>query len=518
MLVCLFLLIYNTIIPISYSREISKAGQIFQEVKDGVVTIVRAGHGSGFLVDDSGLILTNSHVVNDAGNELRVRFGPDQVIWGKVVENDRDADVAVIWVNLKNISQYKVLKPFVPPEGEKLVLVGEKVLVIGSPLEWEVLEKTLSEGVAGKFENDVISYDAVTNPGNSGGPLMNFDGQVIGLHTFASATPNGQISGVKNAVAITKALPLIASAKEKIKTMELPSADLLPDISKVSFPISKLLIDEAKNLPNRVIPYHIESSFFAIDIKTPPLGYKQLKKYDENILKHRKARAKQKGFQISDDEYEHKNAVKFYSYDKPVVHVTVIPKPKLTAGSKVFNTVAFVAATGVTAASFGIGAPLMAVPFMMGKKEFKKDFLKLTLQSVDKSTICQPFLSARQPFTEEYAFFTQYSYEVIVDKSYVGVYEFDSKCFESTKPMEFVLETEGEKKQLPVSLPEKIKKNVVTDFKPYWEYVAKLNKLNPTSTQATQSSTTKEIKTAEPQHPPVNALQLEETPKAVPTK
>jgi hypothetical protein len=330
-------------------------------------------------------------------------------------------------------------------------------------------------------------------------------------------------AGVNHSVSISKALPLIASAKEKIKAMEPPSAELLPDFSKIPFPISQLLMDEAKQLPNRISPYHIESSFFSIDIKTPPLGYKFMKKSDEFLLKRRMGRAKRKGFELSDDEFEHKNTIKFYDYKKPVVRVTVVPKPKLTAGSKVLNTVAFVAATGVTAASFGAGAPLMAIPFYMGRKEFKKDFLKLTLQTADQSAICHPVLSGRQPYTAAYALYTQYSYKELIDKSYVGVYEFDSKCFETTKPMAFILETEGEKKNLSVTLPERIKNSVVSDFKPYWEHVLELNKTTPSPTQVTQPTWIQEVKiqdnkTTEQKATPIAPPPIDSPPVEAPPK
>lgn len=191
-------------------REISKAGQIFEAVKDGVVTVIAGGgHGSGFLMDDRGLILTNSHVVRESGENLKVRFGPGQIVAAKLLQNDRDADVAVILVNLKNIQHPVVLQPFTPPEGEPLVMVGEKVLTVGSPIQWEMYEKNMTEGVVGKFDREIISHDASVNGGNSGGPLFNFDGQVIGLNTFARSDRGPAITGT---VAITKALPALEKA------------------------------------------------------------------------------------------------------------------------------------------------------------------------------------------------------------------------------------------------------------------------------------------------------------------
>ncbi|MDH4378409.1 MAG: serine protease [Vampirovibrionales bacterium] len=481
------------------SREISKSGEVYQTVKEGVVTIVSSvGHGSGFLVDEKGLIVTNSHVVNEISGDIRVRFGQDQIVKGVVVKNDRDADVAIIYVNLDNVKSKPVLPLFTPSAGDELVVVGEKIIAIGSPLEWETLEKTLTEGVAGKYENNIIRHDARINPGNSGGPLLNYDGQVIGINTFTPVDNTG--SGVPSAVSIGKAVPLIQEAQLALPLMKKPSSELLPDISRISFPINKFLQEGGASLPKSILPYHIDSSYFSIDIKTPPLGYKQLLISEERLLKNRKKRAEKKGFSLSDDELASKNVIKFYQYTKPVVLISAIPNPKLTTGSMIFNTISFIGAAGLTAASMGAGAPLMAVPFLMGKHEVKKDFLQMTLHSKDNVSICEPFSTGKAIYNPVYANFTNYYYEELIDKSYIGVYEFDSKCFETALPLELVIGTEGDEKSLRITVSESIKKSIVRDFKPYWEYVALLEKAKaatePTSPRFLASPvTTEEAKT-----------------------
>jgi hypothetical protein len=476
--VCIAILLFLQLVMVKplLAREISPSGIVFNTVKNGIVTIVSSvGHGSGFLVDPQGLIVTNSHVINEESNDLRIRFGANQVIQGKVLLNDRDADVAIVLVNPEKIANTTVLPLFTPEKEEELVLVGEKVLAIGSPLEWETLEKTLTEGVAGKYENHIIRHDARINPGNSGGPLLNYDGQVIGINTFLRLDPAGGSGGVQSAVAITKALPLIKEAQARLATVDKPSSSLLVDISHISFPINKLLQEGSTKLTAKVKPYHLNSSFFAIDIKTPPLGYRQLLLSDNRQLKKRKKRALKKGFNLSDDEFESKNRIKFYEYSKPVVTVYAVPKPKLTTGSKVFNTVSFIGSAGLTLATIGIAAPTLIMPFVMGKKEVKKDFLKMTLQTPGKSFVCQPFSTGRAVYSPDYAFFTGYAYTELIDKSYIGVYEFDPQCFERPDTMEFVIETEGDRKALKIKVPEKLKKAIQKDFSPYYSYIKTAN-------------------------------------------
>ncbi len=357
-------------------------------------------------------------------------------------------------------------------------MVGEKVIAIGSPIEWETLEKTLTEGVAGKVENEIIRHDAVINGGNSGGPLLNYDGFVVGVNSFVTSNPEIAGPGLSGAVSIDKALPLIDQAKSLITEELYPSEDLLPDIPRVPYPISKLLIDSPYKLTKRTKPYFVNSNFFAMSVLTPPLGYWIVEAYDNRILKRRSKRAEKKNFEISQDEYAHKNLRKFYDYEKPTVRFQVTPKPKLTTASKVINTISFVAATGLTVASFGAGAPLMAVPFMMGEKEFKKDFLRMKLVEQETNKLaCEPLLTGRTAYTPDYEFYTQYYHESLVDKSYVGFYDFDSKCFDTPAKLMLVIETEGDKKAETVKIPEKVKKAIVQDFQPYWDYVDSIAKV-----------------------------------------
>jgi hypothetical protein len=456
------------------AREISKAGAVFQQVKDGVVTIfTSAGHGSGFLIDDSGLIVTNSHVVNESSGHLRVKFGPDQIVTGKLIENDRENDVAIIHVNLENIKNHTTLKPFTPEGNEPLVLVGEEVIAIGTPIERETQEHTMTTGIVGKYDEFVISHDAAINHGNSGGPLLNFDGQVVGLNTFKRPG----MEGVSGAVPITKAQRIIEQAKQKIAKSDKPSPELLPDLPKIPFPISQLMIEKPDVFPQRSVwAYNFSSYYFNVSTLTPPQYYRQTMKLQDIALKNRKKRAKKKGFEVTDDEYNYKN-YKYFDYRKPLVTFSVMPKPKLTTGSKVFNTLSFIMAAGATAATFGATAPTMVMPFIMGKKEIKKDFLSMSLQTAQGKTICIPVESGRKKYEENWALITGYTYQSILDKSYTGEYAYDSHCFETSEPLQLVIDIEGTKDDdYTIKIPESVKKVILEDFKPYHEYVSSLQK------------------------------------------
>ncbi len=147
------------------------------------------GLGSGVLVDPSGVIITNDHVIRGA-SAIHVTLADGRELEAEVVGSDADNDVAVLKVRARE-----------PLPAAKLgtsadLMIGETVVAIGSPFG---LSKTVTSGVVsatgrtfkadGRTYNDFIQTDAAINPGNSGGPLLNVDGEVIGINTaiFASA-------------------------------------------------------------------------------------------------------------------------------------------------------------------------------------------------------------------------------------------------------------------------------------------------------------------------------------------
>ncbi|MBX2861497.1 MAG: trypsin-like peptidase domain-containing protein [Vampirovibrio sp.] len=517
------------VIPV-HARQMSKAGSIFNQVQHGVVTVFTAGgHGSGALIDTfdhNGLILTNSHVVRENTGHLRVKFGPGQILQAHVIQNSREDDLAIIWVNLKNLQAEQDITPlpfFTPPAGEPVVLVGEQVIAVGSPLERDILEKTLTTGVVGKFDGSTIHHDASINPGNSGGPLLNYDGQIVGINTFINATEKG--AGVGGAVPVSKAIRLLTAARATLTQASQPSADLLPDVPTIAYPISQFLREKpdmfGKN--RRQQNYNFSSRFFDVSILTPPQTYHQVKKSEDKVLKRRKKRGKKKGFEVTDDEYEYKNLA-YYNYQKPVVQVLVSPKPKLTTGSKVANTITFLAAGAATVASLGAGAPLLFMPFFMGQKEIKKDFLKMDLQTASGKLACTPIESGRVPFKEAISELTSRHYISFQDKSYVGLYTFDAHCFENPEKLKLVIDIEGQSDaDRTIKVPTKTQNLVVKDFKPYWQYVdeqkvqgivvSKDQKLPPLLTKPLETNTLSTTPASQPtlSSDPINALSIEAT-------
>jgi serine protease Do len=150
---------------------------------------VERGVGSGFIVDPSGLIVTNNHVVRGA-TDIKVTTASGQTYRGKVIGSDPLNDLALVRVNAKGLPFLKFANT-----NEK-VRVGDWVVAIGSPLG---LSHTVSVGIISAMNRGIslnervnfLQTDAAINPGNSGGPLLNIQGEVVGVNTAIAARGQG---------------------------------------------------------------------------------------------------------------------------------------------------------------------------------------------------------------------------------------------------------------------------------------------------------------------------------------
>ncbi|MEI6645615.1 MAG: Do family serine endopeptidase [bacterium] len=163
----------------------------------------QTGQGSGFLISKDGFILTNTHVVGDA-EKITVRLMDGREFIAKRIGADSKTEVALIKIEGKDFPCLSIGNP------TKLD-IGEWVIAIGNPFG---LKETLTVGVvSAKGRNnmgitdyeDFIQTDAAINPGNSGGPLLNIDGEVIGINT-AIFSQNGGTMGIGFAVPIDMAM------------------------------------------------------------------------------------------------------------------------------------------------------------------------------------------------------------------------------------------------------------------------------------------------------------------------
>lgn len=165
------------------------------------------GSGSGAIIDSSGLILTNTHVVSKA-HKVFVNLSDGSQYEGKVLGKDLENDLAVVKIELEKGKQLTTI-----PFGQsKNLQIGQKVLAIGNPFGYD---RTLTTGIISGLSRPVrnsnnliiqnmIQTDASINPGNSGGPLLNSSGELVGINTMIYS-PSGGSVGIGFAVPIDTA-------------------------------------------------------------------------------------------------------------------------------------------------------------------------------------------------------------------------------------------------------------------------------------------------------------------------
>ncbi len=207
-------------LPLNVTPDESINIRVYKEVSPGVVNITsrvveydffldpvlrEGGSGSGSVIDYEGNIVTNYHVIEDA-EQLEVTL-PDQSKWKATVAGvDPQNDLAVIRIRAPK----EKLRPVSFGDSSRLV-VGQKVLAIGNPFQ---LHNTLTAGIIsslgrtikspnGNRYEDIIQTDAGLNPGNSGGPLLNSQGEMIGVNTLIFS-PSGANAGLGFAIPISK--------------------------------------------------------------------------------------------------------------------------------------------------------------------------------------------------------------------------------------------------------------------------------------------------------------------------
>ncbi|WP_373542208.1 HhoA/HhoB/HtrA family serine endopeptidase [Chamaesiphon sp.] len=194
---------------------------------------VRQGTGSGFVIDNSGRILTNAHVVAGA-TKVTVTLKDGRTIDGKVRGLDRVTDVAVVEVDVKNL-------PSIQLGNSEQIKPGEWAIAIGNPLG---LDNTVTAGIisgTGRTGDEIgatnkrVSYiqtDAAINPGNSGGPLLNATGQVIGMNTAILRGTQGLGFAIPINTAMRIANQLIATGKVDHPFLGVQMVNLTPELKR----------------------------------------------------------------------------------------------------------------------------------------------------------------------------------------------------------------------------------------------------------------------------------------------
>jgi serine protease Do len=193
---------------------------------DGARERRREGVGSGVVIDAQGHILTNAHVVSNA-EQVKVAFIGGKTVKGRVVGVDPTSDLAVIKVSGVDV------KPATLGDSDK-VEVGDFVIAVGNPFGLDhtvtvgVLSAKNRSGLGGGQYQDFLQTDASINPGNSGGPLVNLDGEVIGINTMIAGIGTGIGFAVPSSMAKPVVAQLIATGRVRRPYLGIGMQDVTP--------------------------------------------------------------------------------------------------------------------------------------------------------------------------------------------------------------------------------------------------------------------------------------------------
>jgi len=189
--------------------------EIYQRVNPAVVMLqVRAGKsgylGTGLIFTSDGYLLTNYHMV-EGGETCKALLPGGSVYWASYVAGDRDSDIAVLKLDGEDL-------PTAELGDSSLLTVGDKVYAIGNPLNTE-LRGTFTDGIISAIDRSVsvedrnmelIQTNAAMNSGNSGGPLVNEYGQVVGINTVKMVSRYSNVEGLGFAIPTTAIRDIVA--------------------------------------------------------------------------------------------------------------------------------------------------------------------------------------------------------------------------------------------------------------------------------------------------------------------
>ncbi len=369
----------------------------FQKLQATVVTVwSETGHGTGFIVDPTGLIMTNHHVVGPS-EYIAVQFDSARKIPAVLLASDPLKDVAVVWANISAIPE---AASATISKANPTVEEGERVFTIGSPLNQK---KILTTGIASKVEARAILSDVNINHGNSGGPLFNSIGEVVGITTFGDLDNGGP--GVSGIVRIEETLKVLEDAKAAAAKKTIPEARLLPVEPSQPFPIEAIR-EAARTTKRDLKPYVFGAGDYDVGVLTPMLLYRGDEDRAEAV------RSKEKRTKQQDDTFDPSanlyNWQEYVGEYQAVVTIRATPKLRETFWSALGR--------GLSAASgnYNTGQATM---------KFKTDFLRMTVMCGSKVIEpIQPSKIARLVNVNNY-------FVKATDATYEGLYSYPIEAF-----------------------------------------------------------------------------------------
>jgi len=236
--------------------------------QDTVVALwTPTAHGSGFVIDGKGLIVTSQRIVGTA-TAVEVQVTPTVKVAGNVLVADSARDVAVLWIDPKPIASVRPLALGCALDSKPVPVKGQEIFTIGTPLRGE---KGVASGtVSGVDTHDVLS-DFTLSTGSAGGPVFLAGGALIGISSIADENDQ-RTRGDFRVVRVGDACDVVATAEKKMQGSTPPSAAPLPLEPVQPFPIDALK-DAASRRAGSLNPYPLPAADFDVAFITPVLTY-----------------------------------------------------------------------------------------------------------------------------------------------------------------------------------------------------------------------------------------------------
>ena len=245
---------------------------------DSVVQLwTPTAHGSGFLVDTTGLIATNQRVVGDA-TSVEVQLSSSIKVAGTVVEADRQRDIALIRINPAVMASITPVPLGCPRSSTPSVSRGQEIFSIAAPLRQQ---KGWTSGEVSRVDALAIASDLTLATGGMGGPVFTASGDLVGLSSLPDERDEPR-RGATRVVRIDGACELVAAAAKKVKDAPAPSGTHLPVEPAEPAPIAAFK-DAVKRRAGSLKPYQMAASEFDVEFITPVINFAAQSQANQNF-------------------------------------------------------------------------------------------------------------------------------------------------------------------------------------------------------------------------------------------
>ena len=246
-------------------KKVRTEKELFDDYRSGVFTVYGSTRGTAFLADSSGLVLTNAHLL-DGADEVRVLVDSNTKVYARRLVVDPAHDLAVLAIPARRCAKCAVL-PMYDSAKTALPAVGDRVLALGSPFN---KVGVLSTGIVSNADQQSITSEVSLGFLNTGGPLLNTDGYVVGLNSYRPPTTVGG-GRVSTSVAAPVLEAALARAHDSLSAAHFKavSDSLLPVVPRDPFPSEPIAAVSGLGATLDLHNYRAEIGPFKIFVMTP---------------------------------------------------------------------------------------------------------------------------------------------------------------------------------------------------------------------------------------------------------